>query len=314
MAIYREPVRPDFWQLSKYTGDGYVDPWAPLDCATHSAARAIERQFEGVKPAGITGLWPPTGGWIRQVTANPDGSLDRSGGVNHSQMAAVASKYYGFALDVRNGMSWDALIAEIAKTRGAMISVRYRLISLSAYSGEAGFTGNHELFCESVDLGARTMRIIDPLADGRYAGIYHGPGDYPMELIKRAAGELVLDSAGRQLGYGLVYAALTQATGDAPQVNLYSLDVHGYAPLTWYVRAGQTLSAYSPTHPGSPVKTITFPHASSAHADADVWINWSISPAPIPRGGPFLRVIDGSFGPALNNGVQLYIVKAQVAT
>lgn len=315
MPIYREPVRPDFWQLAKYTGDGYIDPWGPLDCTCHTLARAIERHFEGIKPAGIAGVWPPSGGFVRKVTRNPDGTLDRTGGTNHSQMAIVASRYYGMVLDVQNGMGWDAMVAQIALTRGAMISVKYRRIAASAFSGQSNFYDNHEVFCEAVDLTHKTMRIIDPLADGRSPGVYHGPGDYPMELIKAAAGDLTLNQAtGATLGYGRVYVAFTKATGDAPVINPYALDIHSYAaPKTWFVKKGTVLSGYSPLHPGAPVKTITFTKDSSAHADAEVGITWPGNPnPPIPKGFPFLRVTDGSYGPADNNGLQLYIVKAQV--
>jgi len=215
MAIYREPVVADFWQLARTSSGSYVDPWGPLDCTTHSAARAIMRNYQGVKPAGISGQWPPTGGYIRSVTTNPDGTLDRTGGTNHSQMKQVLSSYYGMALDVQNGMLWNDFLTQVNSGRGAMISVLYKTIASSAFSGQSNFYGNHEMFCESAT--ATTLRIIDPLADGRSAGIYHGPGDYPMELIKVAAGNLVLNATtGQTLGYGRVYAAFTQVTGSQP--------------------------------------------------------------------------------------------------
>lgn len=314
--IYRETESPDFWQLAKIPGDGYLDPWGPLDCTCHSLARAIERHFEGIKPTGIAGVWPPTGGFVRKVTRNPDGTLDRSGGTNHSEMQAVCVKYYGFALDVRNGMDWDAFLAEIAKTRGAMVSVRYRLIAPTALSGQRNFYANHEMFCESYNPVAKTLRMIDPLCGpAARTGIHHGAADYPVELIKKAAGELTLDVAtGRALGYGKVYAAFTQATGDAPVTSTFSIARTPYpAPKTWFVKAGTTLSGYSPKHPGAPVRTITFAHDSSAHAAAEVSISWPGNPhPPVPHGGPFLEVTDGSYGPADNAGLQLYIVKALV--
>ena len=77
------------------------------------------------------------------------------------------------------------------------------------------------------------------------------------------------------------------------------------ARRTFHVRAGQTILAYDPAHPGAAVKTIRFTHASSAHTDAQVWVNWNVKPAPIPGGGPFLRIVDGSFA-------GLLIVQSQV--
>lgn len=212
MAIYREPERTDFWQLAKVNGI-YVDPWGPLDCQTHSLSRAIMRQYNGARPAGISGVWPPTGGFIRQVTTNPDGSPDRTGGTNLGQMNQVCQHYYGFTLDVQYGMGWDAMVAEVAKGRGASLSVYYQPIAQSSFSGQSNFYGNHQVFVESVNTTAGTMRVIDPLADGRAAGVYKGPGDYPMSLMKQAAGMLLINATTR-VGFGKCYVGLTRVTGD----------------------------------------------------------------------------------------------------
>lgn len=68
------------------------------------------------------------------------------------------------------------------------------------------------------------------------------------------------------------------------------------APRTWRAKAGQTLRGYSPAQPGKVVKTVTFATATPALADATVYVSYpGTSPAPVPNGGPFLRVTDGAF-------------------
>lgn len=78
------------------------------------------------------------------------------------------------------------------------------------------------------------------------------------------------------------------------------------APRHWSVAAGVTLSAYDPARPGAAVKSLRWDHDSGATADATVRVDWpGVANAPIPRGGPFLRVRDGTYA-------GLLIVAAQV--
>lgn len=92
-----------------------------------------------------------------------------------------------------------------------------------------------------------------------------------------------------------------------------TLSIYPYpAPVTWRVKAGTTLSGYDPNYPGQAFKTTTFTSDSSANADADVYVSWDVSPAPIPKGGPFLRVTNGIFGVQSGHPQGLLIVKALV--
>lgn len=63
------------------------------------------------------------------------------------------------------------------------------------------------------------------------------------------------------------------------------------APRRWRVAAGVTLNGYDPARPGEVIRSMTFASPSSATADAEVRVT---SPV-VPRGGPFLRVVDGVF-------------------
>ena len=79
-------------------------------------------------------------------------------------------------------------------------------------------------------------------------------------------------------------------------------------PIRWRTRyLGQRLSAYDPTRPGGPVRTIRFWTISSAYADARVRVDWPDGAPRIPRGYPFLRVSTGAFA-------GLLVVESQVRT
>ena len=70
------------------------------------------------------------------------------------------------------------------------------------------------------------------------------------------------------------------------------------APVAWRVAAGATVSGYDPGRPGSPVKSVRFDRPSMAHAIARVGVEWRGLPReqwPVPRGAPFLEVVDGLF-------------------
>jgi hypothetical protein len=214
MTIYVEHERSDFWQLAKDPAGDYIDPLGPKNCQTHAASRSIMRANEGVKPAGITGIWPPTGAAIRKYTG------DTVGGTNHSQMATVARERYGTVLVEHRRLPFDDFIDLAEETRGLQLSLWYRRIrDTASRRGSFTFYQNHEFFIGGVDRDRGVFTdVVDSLADGRYAGIYHGPGEYPISLLRMAAGELNVASNPDDyvaLGVGLCYALATRATGDA---------------------------------------------------------------------------------------------------
>lgn len=236
MAIYVEPVRSDFWQLFRVPtpggGSEYNDPLGPKDCMTHSASRMVMRVHEGRKPPGVTGVWPPTGAAIRRYCIDPDtGKPDTAGGVNHTQIARVLRERYDIELDLLYGDPFDDVLDSVDATHPAMISIWYRRIrDLPSRRGSYTFYENHELFISAVDRARGVLKgVVDPLADGRQPGLYHGPGEYPISLVKAAAGELNISSDPRRyrsLGTGRCYAALGPATGAAPIVVPPSVAIH----------------------------------------------------------------------------------------
>lgn len=67
-------------------------------------------------------------------------------------------------------------------------------------------------------------------------------------------------------------------------------------PRRFGIAAGATINGYDPAQPGKVVKSATFPSGSSADATHTVSVSWpGTNPAPVPRGGPFLLVSDGTF-------------------
>jgi hypothetical protein len=244
VTVYVEPVRADFWQLAKEPGSTrYLDPLGPKDCMTHSAARAVMRALEGQRPAGATGVWPPTGYEIRRHCIDPDtGGPDTTGGVRHSQIVAVVKRLYGVELTPFYGNSFDDLVDLVDETRGAMVSLWYKRIRDNASRrGSFTFFENHEFFANGVDRSRAVFTgTVDPLADGRQAGLFHGPGTYPFSLVKAAMGELNVSMKVGQyaaLGAGKGYFLVTKPTGAAPSaptgpiVTRFNVTITGYTPL-----------------------------------------------------------------------------------
>lgn len=215
MSVYVEPTNIGFWQLAREPGGDYIDPTGPKDCQTFSASRLIIRANEGQKPVGVSAPWPPTGEVVRNFTG------DTVGGTNHSQMVDVAASRYRTTLDKHNGIPFDDFIDGIEETRGGSLSIWYRRIRNNvARRGSFTFYENHEVFIGGVDRDRGVFKnVVDPLADGRQTGLYHGPGDYSISLLRMAAGELNIarnPSDYQALGVGLCYALLSKPTGGAP--------------------------------------------------------------------------------------------------
>lgn len=214
MSVYVEPVRADFYQLYREPDGTYLNPTGPLDCQAHSASRMVMRINEGVKPAGITGIWPPTGSAIRRYTG------DTSGGLTHAQVARVMRDHYNTPVSTFYRLPISDVIDALEETRPVSLSLWYRRIrDYTPRRGSFTFYQNHEIFIGGVDREQGVFtNVVDPLADGRQTGIYKGPGEYPISLIRAAAGELNVAGSGdyEPLGVGLCYANIGPPTGQAP--------------------------------------------------------------------------------------------------
>lgn len=178
----------------------------PVDCSGWAASRAIAH--------ATCGAQAPTGRRVRLLSDEPVPD-PRSPGLNLVQVADVASRYFGVELDVCTG--WRAVTwAEYERRRkagaGCVIQLSYAPIADSRYDAGRGFRGGHAIFESQHD-------TIDSLADGRAPGVYdrdaEGVRVYPRNLMRRAAGQLVIgtDAKGhpRRVGDGMVWAAFTDA-------------------------------------------------------------------------------------------------------
>ncbi len=171
------------------------DPLGGLNCTCYSGAMAGDYDTCGAKV--------PTGKRVRELTG------DKIGGTTLPQVDAALRKGWGIDLDTRIGSSrltWDQFAAKINAGRGAIVQGSYKAIHGTKYMGDRNFTGNHAIF---VPPGWGAM---DPLCDGRRAGIYKYHGEaYPKDLLKKFAGMLMLDARyGRRLGIGYVWCSLTK--------------------------------------------------------------------------------------------------------
>lgn len=169
------------------------------------------QQQQGKRPAKGA-PWYPTGASMRYESG------DRSGGIMPSTLDIALNREYGIDLDVR--IATVASVREALRDRRAVGAlVRYKAISDAGHSGSPGFIGNH-----SVDLagileppsGTERVLDLDPLYDGRRAGIPKGPQWIEGSTIWRAAGDLILDDSGvtvrQRYGSGRVYAVFTSTS------------------------------------------------------------------------------------------------------
>lgn len=171
------------------------DPLGPLNCTCYSGAMAGDYHTLGRKV--------PTGESVRILTG------DRSGGTTLPQVDYALNKGWLINLDTRIGSSrltWNQFVARINAGQSAILQGGYSAIYRTRFSGSRTFTGNHAI------LVCPKWVTLDPLADGRRAGIYRYHGEpYPPYLLKDFAGKLLLNpSTGRRLGYGYVWASFTK--------------------------------------------------------------------------------------------------------
>lgn len=172
-----------------------LDPLGSLNCTCYSGAMAGEYH--------TCGAVRPNGKSVRYYTG------DKVGGTTLPQVDYALRRGYNIDLDTRIGsarLTWPTFVNYINSGRGAILQGSYSAIHGTRFQGDLRFTGNHAIF---VPPG---WRVMDPLCDGRYPGIYKYRGEvYPQSMLKSFAGRLVLDpNTGRRLGYGYVWASLTR--------------------------------------------------------------------------------------------------------
>jgi len=148
---------------------GYRYGW--VSCTAFATAMVIDATTGGVKT--------PTGGKVRSLTDEPVPDR-KSPGLSLAQVDEAANDL-GVDLATFYRMDWNKFVSIRATHRPYVIAVVYAPIADSRFDAGHGFRGNHAL--AGVD-----QVILDPLADGRYAGVYkYHAEDYPDALIRKAA-------------------------------------------------------------------------------------------------------------------------------
>lgn len=169
---------------------GYSLGWA--SCTAFSAAMAASYDKQVLKLC--------TGAQVRRLTG------DTSGGLTLAQVDAALLEGWEVNLNTTYRLSWTEFAKRIDSGRGAILQGWYAPIADSKFDAGNGFRKNHAMFVPP------TWQGMDPLADGRNAGVYKFHKEiYPRSLLRDFAGRLNLATSGYSpLGTGLVYASFTR--------------------------------------------------------------------------------------------------------
>jgi len=201
-------------------GVGQLDgsTYEGLNCTCWSAGKAADDDSCGAKK--------PSSSSIRIWTG------DKSGGTNLAQVDDALRTHVGIDLDTRYRYPWAEFTRRVQGGASAILQGWYAVIRDSPYSGSETFGGNHAV------LVTPGLVVMDPLADGRRAGIYRYHGEqYPESLLRTFAARLnVGGSTYKPLGDGLVYAAFSRDN----EPDVYRCSIHpapgtkGYPNYRYY--------------------------------------------------------------------------------
>jgi hypothetical protein len=156
----------------------------------------------------------PTGGQVRQLTNEPVPD-PKSPGLNLDQVDDALRKL-GVDLDTRKHYPWDELVRRVSAGQGCILQIDTKPFLGTPYQSTAGAIG-HAVFVPP------NWGVMDPAADGRNGYHCFDGRAYPRELLKRAAGLLIVgrDPEGPiRCGYGYAYASFTRDQRSTWQVRM----------------------------------------------------------------------------------------------
>lgn len=217
---------------------------------------------------------------LRRASGEPPG-----GGSSAGDLVAGMRRRYGWAPPERGNTAALALpVGGVAVVLGSS-----RALSAHYRRWDPSFAGGHAATVWRLGPEPRVW-WCDPLAPAGWDGEW-----------------MPLDELGRYVRAMTAAGALIATVDERRAPMIGTVELHPFPELvTWRTRPGSTLHGYDPTRPGAPVLTRTWDNASAAHADATAAVTWTgTSSPPVPKGGPFLRVTDGTYA-------GLLIVAAQV--
>jgi len=247
-------TRPTF-QPQNPAKSGYYLGWQSCTCFAGAMAAAFDRQASLIM----------TGGAVRNKTG------DRSGGTTLAQVDTALNDGWRIDLSLHYGLGWSSFAKLINSGMAGVLQGWYAPIADSRFDAGNGFRGNHAV------LVLPGWVVMDPLADGRYPGVYKYHGEvYPQTLLRDFAGKLNLSTTGyRALGSGLVYAGMTH-----DRVHDYRVDFSG-GRFWVYVLGPDGKIAGRKTH--------TFDDATFAACTPPRWVPGNSSSKPPPG----YRDVDG---------------------
>lgn len=174
-------------QNPTYSGDRYG--W--YGCAAYVGAYGASY--------ATCGLTHPTGAQVRAATNEPIPD-PLSPGLTTVQVRDALAKY-GVPVTTFSRMAWSGVEALIDGGAFVMLAVQYSVIRPTRFTGDPNFYGGHAI---GVPPG---WDVMDPLCDGRRAGIYKYHGEaYPRDLVKQAAGAFRVVINGKPQAIGLGWA------------------------------------------------------------------------------------------------------------
>lgn len=181
-------VRPTF-QPQNPAKSGCRLGWQSCTCFAGAMAASFDLQSAKVV----------TGCAVRTATR------DTSGGTTLPQVDSAINALTRADLSLHFGLPWSDFAKMINAGMAGVLQGWYAPIADSRFDAGNGFRGNHAI------LVLPGWVVMDPLADGRYAGVYRYHGEvYPQSILRDFAGKLNLSTTGyRALGAGLVYAGMT---------------------------------------------------------------------------------------------------------
>jgi hypothetical protein len=170
--------------IPQFDGSTFAD----TNCGAASEAMRVSSQQKGVRPSKGN-PWFPTGRSIRLETG------DEKGGLMPSQTTAASSREYGVSAASPRISTWTSVISRSWAGYAVDLCISYGPIAAAGKSGSPGFVGSHRVVIVGIRNWGTGLQLLvaDPLYDGRRAGIPMGPQWIASSVMKRAAGNLLID-------------------------------------------------------------------------------------------------------------------------
>jgi hypothetical protein len=231
MTIERFVKQLDGCTFTVKTADGSWVSSAGYNCTCASDAMFLYRATQGRTPTSSC--------HVRTLTG------DRSGGTDLAQVNTVNQDAYGVYSGRRYQPGDASTLLNLVKSGryGAIWDLSYSVVRGTTHDADRGnFGGNHAVYLSGPGKAVGTIRVGDPLADGRYPGCPDGFADWPESLLVNGAGKLLLRpgvTLNSDAGPGHAYAYLTPAD---PSLKTYSVQIAAGVFYRFFLNQDGTIS------------------------------------------------------------------------